>query len=53
MFVLRKTIEAETPDLRDVLDFDIDYYEDIKKDLDTVTWNIIKDANVFTLQLRE
>lgn len=47
------TIQNETPDLKQALDFDIDYYENIKEDLDTVTLNILEDDNLFTLQLKE
>ncbi|KAF2902582.1 hypothetical protein ILUMI_03608, partial [Ignelater luminosus] len=46
---LKDAIQNEYPEFRQVLDFNIDYYEDILRDLDAITLNERDDANYFTL----
>ncbi|KAF2881832.1 hypothetical protein ILUMI_24333 [Ignelater luminosus] len=50
---LKGAIQNENPELKQVLDFNIDYYEDIRPDLDAVTLNVIENANSFASQLMQ
>ncbi|KAF2898929.1 hypothetical protein ILUMI_07243 [Ignelater luminosus] len=50
---LKNTIQNENLELRQVLDFNIDYYEDICQDLDAVTLNVIENASSFSSQLMQ